>query len=228
MDTFCNYNNAFNNDVNENLDKMARKLNNDRKKLPHNIKNDILNQYNESTKLINYMSNNETAQPYGFFSTQGNYADILNSEKSSKFDSDSESMYLPNSENKSMFSYNTLKSDSNYLNDISSNYSSLPSKMKYNMRLNTKHLKDYNEKDDNKIIDHIKKCNECKNELLLILTKSHINKSNIKLDSYTNDINNKSYNEIINFNISNNELKDIFILILIGIFIIIIIDMFIR
>jgi len=217
MDTFCNYNNAFNNDVNENLDKMARKINNDRKKLPHNIKNDILNQYNESTKLINYMSNNETIQPYGFFSTQGNYAD--NSSKLNlKSETDVESMYLPNSENKSMFSYNTLKSDTNYLSDVSSNYSSLPSKMKYNMRLNTKHLKDYNEKDDNKIIDHIKKCDECKNELIFILTKSQINKNSKPITD----------NKIINFNISNNELKDIFILILIGIFIIIVIDMFIR
>ena len=201
MDSYCNFDNAFSNTNNDNLDKLARKINNDNKKPQFN--NDVM-------KIINYNNSN------GFFSTQGNYSDNDNSNNFELSD-----------DIKSSYSFNTLNSDSAHIiNEMSSNYSSLPSKIKNNMRLNTKHLKDFNETDEIGIINHLKKCDECKTELLYtLLSNNKEKKYNTKNNIVKNDI---VKNDIIKFNIGNNELIHIVILILIGIFIIIIIDSFLN
>lgn len=239
MDSYCNYNNAFSNNESVDLDKLARKINNNKKKIS----------FNDVTRISNYTNNTNIPQPLGYFPTHNNYSqnindssddniitntniysdDMYDNKQDNKQDNEQDNEQDNKQDDKSIYSFNTLNSDSaNIINDMSSNYSSLPSKVKNHMRLNTKHLKDFNSKDETNIINHLKKCDSCKNELLYILMSDQnnnlINNNSINNDKINNDkINNKS-NAIINFNIDNNELKYIFILIIIGIFIIIIID----
>jgi hypothetical protein len=144
---------------------------------------------------------------------------------------------------KSTYSFKTLNSESaNIINEMSSNYSSLPSKVKHRMHLNTKHLKDYSSKDETQILNHLKKCEECKSELLYILMARQNNNNNNNINNNTNNSNSTIINDdiikknnnsdksnsIIDFNIGNNEIKHLFILVVIGIFIIIIIDSFMN
>lgn len=251
MDSYCQYNNAFYNNDNENLDKLARQVNNSKKSLQKRIKEEIDQQEKNTCIGIDCLldSSNSRYAPsnlsdFSFFSTQGDFSSQLPtplSKNKKKRHNDTESQFTDaNSLDSFINSTNSFESNSsleplskNYSedrnwrkpyydcdSDISSNYSSLSPKIKKHLRLNTNHLNNYKESDEKNILNHIKKCDQCKNQLVSLLkSENHI----------------FSGNEIIKSDVSNNgilslpssELKDMLILILIGIFIIIFADIFI-
>ena len=87
--------------------------------------------------------------------------------------------------------------------------------------MNNKHLQEYSENDDNKVLDHIKNCDECKNQLLGLLKKND-------MMCQQNSKGNVNEEGGIFGKINYTELKEIIILLMIGIIIIFIIDIFLR
>jgi hypothetical protein len=166
------------------------------------------------------------AENFGFFSTQGDFSSNLPtplqpkkydySSVSSLGDNDSKNTFSTNSRLEEFSSPRDLSNMINMESDISSNYSSLPQKIKKHLRLNTNHLKQYSENDDKNIDDHVKTCPQCRSQLLNLLQED---KQNVNfVPTQQNGI----------LNLSAPELKDILILIFAGIFIIILLDVFIR
>jgi len=150
------FDNAFYNNDNNELDNMARQLNDKKKKLYTQVKNDYKNQEKETLKGIDaiYSDNSGNFAP--------SYSDYSLDNYKSDFDS---GLPTPLSEVSSI----------NYDSEISSEYSSLPKKSKKHLRLHTQHLQRFNEKDDKMILEHIKNCDECKYQLLhLLKTENHI------------------------------------------------------
>ena len=158
-----------------------------------------------------------------------------------------------NIENNSVFKNKTLKSilkkkknvkiyDSEYsdqaeslISDVSSNYSSLPPKLKNQFKMKSQHLKNYNNNSDQDVLEHTSNCNQCKHllfELLQSINGGNNSKqiqSNKTTELCTNQENIK--NEIQSseiFGIKMSEIKDLLILLMIGIIIIIVADVFIR
>ena len=74
-------------------------------------------------------------------------------------------------------------------------------------------------KNDDNIYDHVKKCNNCKNKLLHFLN----DKSEI-----IEEKKHKKYKKYIDKYVKNLNIKEIIIIILLGVFIIIIMDLFIS
>lgn len=242
MNPYCQYNDAFSNTDNDELDKMARKINNDRKKLRKQVQNNIINKENELCVGIDCLMDpsNSRISPtallpnFSFFSTQGDFSSpfptpLMKNKKNIKSSdqtfSDSSSLGM-----KSQFS----DLDSIYsFNSLSSNYSSLNPKIKKHLRLSTNHLKSYEEKDDSAIMKHINKCEQCKDQLIKLLqNEKHVFETN-----KSEKVEKKEEVQIEKFpqsgeggilNLNTSELKDVLILILAGIFIIIILDFFLR
>lgn len=264
MDSYCQYNDAFYNSDNENLDRLARQVNNDKKKLHKKIQENIDRQEQNACLGIDCLLDPSNARygpsnlsDFGFFSTQGDFSSNLptpmtknkkkRSKKQDNFQSDSASTFsadssFTNNTTNSAFTNNTTNSaftnntaftnnmafaegseDIPFDSDVSSNYSSLPPKIKKHLRLNTNHLKSYKESDEKNILGHIKYCNQCKHQLINLL-KSDNHAFNESSNTETID---KTINSGI-LNLNSPELKDMLILILIGIFIIVIADIFFR
>jgi hypothetical protein len=148
--------------------------------------------------------------------------DYSNSNSDSNSNSNSNSNNNSNSNSKKH--NKKIKSDSSIFS-LSSDFSDDTfKKYKKQLKKNSKHLKHKN--DDNYILDHIKNCEECKNQLISLL-KENENKNNnnvvntvikdndVKINNITDNVN--SY--LINF-------REIIILIIIGIFIIVILNVF--
>jgi ABC-type transporter lipoprotein component MlaA len=77
MDSYCQYNDAFYNSDNENLDRLARQVNNDKKKLHKKIKENINRQEQNACIGIDCLLDPANARygpsnlsDFGFFSTQ--------------------------------------------------------------------------------------------------------------------------------------------------------------
>jgi hypothetical protein len=238
----CEFNDAFNNKDSKDLDKLARQVNN--KHVKGN--NNNLNKFNGivcdqlSCSPYSQQSINQN-QNYSFFSTQGDFSstppissvnDQLFSDSSSNgstFDNVSKKIYA----NKKVFSesesFQSLSSDQFDNNSLSSTYSSLPLKIKKHLKLESPHMKKYTDTDNDKAVSHLKTCDECKNQLIALLSSNNIINPNI-LQSQ-NQHNSRNFKPIQNntfLNLINPEIKDIFVLILIGIIIIMFIDIFIR
>ena len=234
--SYCHYNNAFSNKESDDLDKMARKLNNDRKKnkkykehmlnvVQKGIQQDENNTYDGMEMLmdpayIRYAPLNNMSE-FGFFSTQGDFSSKLptpltqNKTISEQSDSDQSITFSDIESNQSFSSLSNI--------DLSSNYSSMSPKKKKHLRSSSKHLKQYSDNDDAEIIHHLKKCEQCKTQLFQILQKdSH--PINYQIQSTNNQQQTEHFGKILN--ISASELKDVMILLLIGIFIIIVLDFF--
>lgn len=234
MSSFTQYDNAFDNSDNDKLDRLARQVNEDKKKLHKKIRDSISNTEANSYVAMDCLMDPNNARfaqnlsDFTFFSTQGDFSSKLPTPmeqyKKNKY-GDSDSIFTPGSSN-----INNLSSDQYSFSDISSEYSSLPQKVKKHLKSQTSHLKKYSESEDphmdeTKILSHIKKCEQCKNEIIGILKSNDENKKIIEKS------NKKSYitkqNDTI-YGMTNFELKNVLILILIGVFIIVFIDIFIR
>jgi hypothetical protein len=253
MNSYCDYKNAFSNKDNDSLEQEARRINNKHSKLQKQVEHEYTRQNDEICKGMDCLmdpANARFAPPnmtsnFSFFSTQGDFASGLpsaisndNSSNDSTFSNDikSNSTYSFNSLPMSMsstFPISESPLSENMESDMSSNYSSLSPKLKKHLRLNTSHLKNYTEKDDKIILAHMKKCEQCKSQLLDLLHINHniplIENKSIKSSENIKILENDhilKQNGILN--ISTSELKDMLILILIGTFVIILLDMFIR
>lgn len=222
-----NFDEVFHNNERDNLDKMAREINN-KKKYQNNMMKNVSKNISENEKTtikgIEAFSNdtNFSFSPQtNFYDKNGNYKSDFMSGLPTPLDEQSNN-------NSDIF---TLKSANNYsdkyndsvenFDDISSEYSFLPKKKKKHLRLNNEHLKEYSENDDKLILNHIQNCKECKYHLLNILkNENHLLKNEKKI------IDNKKEEKF--FGLDYKELKDIIILIIIGIIIIFVLDIFLR
>jgi hypothetical protein len=244
------FNDAFGNTDNE-LDKMARDLNNKKNGFYNNVKKN-----NKSFEVDTIRGIEAFANEPGFqFAPQtGNYkGDFIsglptplednnsindndnfsyntkNSNDSFSLGNKKESIYSDNSEHFLSSINSNNSNNSSYLdNDIISEYSFLPKKKKKHLRLNTKHLQEYTENDDRLILEHIKNCNECKTHLVnLLKNENHfISQKNTQNIQNTQNLN-KEENSLFG-KINYKELKEVIILIIIGIIIIFILDIFLR
>jgi hypothetical protein len=172
------------------------------------------------------------------------------------------SMWNNSMENKSMGSNYSFKSFDGSMDDISSSFSSLPSKLKRHLKNDSRHIHDMKNKDDKTIINHLKKCIQCREQLLKIIsTDSHIfspesvsnisqpTSSNIRQPASSNIKQPASSNtrqHVTNqptmfqtpvnkiqqnsgfLNLNFPELKDLLVILLVGIIIIVILDIFFR
>lgn len=195
------------NDDNDKLDKMAREIN-DKNKLYRQEQNEYINQSKETLQGINRLFNSKyTPSEFGFFSAQGDFSSRLPErndgllERNDGLPERSSGLPTPLSDSPQSDFGDVTFSD---MESLSSSYSSLPPKIKKHLKEN-KHLERYSDDNDN-IIKHMEQCEECKKQLQKLMMQQ---------------------NENI-LNISGQELKHMLILILIGIFIIIFIDVFFR
>ncbi len=235
MASYTSYNEAFNN--NDNLDKLARRMNNDKKKIHKKIEKNMSETDNNTYYALDCLNNPNNAKyspnlkNAGFFSTQGDFSSQLptpmeiSQNKSLYSDSDSSFTKNTNGTNSTTYSNNSYGNSKSFWPntemDMTSNYSSLTPKMKKKFRQTVKHLKKYSDTEEKNILSHIKQCTQCQNELINIVNNGHIVTNNNNKNDTNNNINNANKNIL---NISHPEL----ILILIGIFIIIVIDVFFR
>lgn len=254
--SYCQYNNAYINNDDNNLDKLARKINDERKKTQYvNAKNNLINQTNNTCIGIDCLSDpsNSRFAPTNLINNY-NYLDNNNSSNLPtpilmSNDSETKSIKSINSTNsnlsfiskdnnmsRSIGSINSSFDNIKEINEMTDDYSTLsntysilnPIEKKHYLKLNTKHLKELdNKKDDKKVLLHIQNCNQCRDELLNLLGTKINSQNNIQnlSEPYINSSINSSNNIL---NLTDFELKDILILILIGITIIILLDFFIK
>lgn len=136
------------------------------------------------------------------------------------------SNYLNHSD--SMFDPSYATTQGNF-SDISSNYSSLPPELKKQIKTRSLHLNKYKDGDERNILTHITKCTDCRNQLADLL-KTVVVKSDEQQDKIQRDnlIVKSEHDSSQIFGMNTFELKDLLIILVIGIFIIIFIDIFIR
>jgi len=218
----------------DNLDKLAREINNKKTSMVKKVSEDYENQQKLWKKNIDNVLNN---QKFSFLhmnknnpTNHDNYYNLNDSDNSNNFDNNSlYSFSTYQSSNKK--SKNSNFSDSFLIDSESIDSASIDSKSidmyldnaknKNNDKIfnNIIHSINYDEcsKNDDNIFDHIKKCTNCKNKL--------INYLNLGISSNNK---NDSYNDIFDMKFSKSQkmtIKEIIIIVILGIFIIIILDM---
>lgn len=220
---YSKYNDAFSNNEYSDLDRKARELNNKKKNMYKSVNRNNKKFEKEmikgieacySDKSFTFLPiNNHYKQKGDFVSGLPTPFDEKSYDTKSSFSDDiskSPTLFLPNSES-----------------DLSSEYSSLPKKAKKHLRLKTEHLKNYSEDDESSPLDHIKKCDECKQQIMNFL----------KEEGYVFPNNKKTTDTVVSVSIPNiakeesilglsyKEVRDIVILIMVGIVIIVLIDL---
>lgn len=209
-------NNMYNN-TNSDLDKMAKTLNDTRKMAKQNAISHKEKYEKDIYEGYNYMENNGYLLP--------NFSTFLSEEehniphKNKKHVTFSETV----SDNDSTFSPSESIVSSQFPeSELSSTYSTLPHHKKKIM-LSNKHLKSFENSStsEDNILSHIKSCTQCKSELLNILKVDEQNKQNeLGIEKFNENKNKLSYNI--------PEIKNILLVVLLGILIIIILDTFFR
>lgn len=265
MLSYNSYNEAFGNDEFDQLDQMARSINNKKrsgiresnKALAvsynedfNNVERDIHNHkknMHETVKKANKSFEKDTIKGIEAFrsETDFQFSPTCNfiDEKSGKYKGDFSSGLPSPLENSSLDSNSyfndsfSLESGNNsqspeYFNDISSEYSFLPKKKQKHLRLNNKHLQEYTENDEQPVLDHIRNCNECKNELIKLLKRDDpegrsFADLHISTEKHEENKSKKEEGSIFG-KINYIEMKEIVILIMIGIIIIFVLDIFLR
>jgi len=259
FDNFNNFDN-FSNNESEDLDKLARQINNKKTSLVKKVTDDYNIQQNKWKNGIDNLTNNNK---YSFLPMNKNnvtnydnkyqtnnkpiYQDFEDSSDNFSVDNslfssdliDSESIDLYLNEAKDC-KKNNLTNFKNIVNSISYDECSKDDNnifdhikkcqnCKKNNLTNFKNIVNsisYDEcsKDDNNIFDHIKKCQNCKNKLIKYLNITINNETN---NETHNEINNNE-KKIFNFKLNKLEqlsIKEIIVIIMIGIFIIIVLDL---
>jgi hypothetical protein len=210
---------------------------NDNKYLPQTLNNNFSNyEYENSNNNNNNnmsaipmmqksnLSNPQTKRIHSEKYSNQNHIDTFNfNDKVSDFSNFDLNSY--NYSNDSSFSEDNLNSFEESLSGNS--LISFSPKIKKQLKNKTKHLEHVN--DDKSILTHIKNCEQCKKELLLLLKNENtnfFNNEHFTSNNLNNQMNlqNNTTSSIFNF----SEVKDIIILILIGIFIIIFIDILFK
>jgi hypothetical protein len=217
---------------NDDLDKMARELHNKKNSMYSNVKKSNRSKDKEILQGIEAFEN----QPGFTFSPHtSDYKGDFVSGNPTPLDSDTYDQYS-NSQDISQgdsFSLGGQQNSEHFLSlsdgncsdsdDVWSEYSYLPKNKKKSLRSNNKHLQKYTENDEQLILEHIKNCSECKNHLLSLLKNdNHFIQKEIDLPKEKDD-NNSLFGKI-----NYKEIKEVIILIIIGIIVIFILDIFLR
>jgi len=215
---FNQYNNAYSNNDMEKLDEIARKMNN---KKAHNAAINNKKTFEIDTiQGLNAMSENHG---YGYLSelSKGDFSSSLPSGSQNSSQNDSQN----NSQNNSCENISSIYSDNISMDsDISSNYSLLPQQSKSEFKLKSNHLKKYKNTstNDDEILKHISTCDECKKQLLESLrNNNHLFPQQSQQSQQSNDQKNI-------LGLTYDEIKNVIILLIIGIIIIITLDILLR
>lgn len=235
MAGFNQFNDVFTNNDADVLDMMARNINNQKKTIYKEAKNNKSLFEKEIVRGIDAYYGNTGLN---FSQTNNNYnGDFVSSLPTPLDEQSKQSISSLSSKNTNKTSSIEITSDKSTLlsinemsdSDLSSGYSSLPSQKKKYLCSNNNHLKKYYEKDDG-AINHIHKCTECKQQLLTLLKENHHdnNDNNDNSDNNNDSItdNNIVDNNPLSFIVNNKEVKNIFISIIIGIIVIICCDIY--
>lgn len=234
--SYCDIDNAYQNNSTE-LDKLAHKLNNEKKQLVKAVYKDhkkSSQQLDDGMSQILQMTNSGLPNFGQLYSrTGGSLISDINSS---------------NSEESKFSEYNHsfgLSDDMSMVSDIDPTLDTYLDKAKKDKKKNKKNdlhalvkkIADEESCSSNSnetIFDHIKKCKNCKIKLMNMINKKKNQKNNKHIfDSESDNIyeilNNKTENnDNLIKGISNNKLKEVLIVILIGIFAIILLDLFFR
>lgn len=253
----CQFNGAFDNSESKELDKLARKINNKHAKSNNSFSkkfSGIVCDQLDCTPHTQQMIGADNI--HSFFSAQGDYSPIyapVNApflsvdpkqkqndfiDSSNSVDS-SDSSSFGSTFNKKVYSesdsFQSLSSEALDNGSLSSTYSSLPSKIKKRLRMSSPHLKKYkhSSNSDNDDIQHLKSCNDCRSRLLALLSGTNLLPTSNLLENNQHNQNNNNNNQPQKtsnsfLNLVNPELKDIMVLILVGVIIIMLIDIFVR
>jgi len=220
MSLYYQYDNAFANNDNDNLDKLARKINNSHKKTYKEARDHYRKQTDNICSGIDSLTDPSNARfapsnilnTYSYINNNSDFGSDLPTPLQQSDNSLQEESHSADSINSS-FAGITNFSEEDAISSISSNYSRLTKKQKKYLRQNNKHLKNFNDKNT---IDHIEDCDQCKFDFIKIMNLlKHQNNIEIKPEPIKE-------NKILN--LSTPELKDVLILILAGILIIIVFD----
>lgn len=215
----------FNNNESDDLDKLARQINNKKTSLvkkvtdDYNIqqdkwKNGIDNLINNNKYSFLPMNKNNVTNYDNKYQTN-NYNNLH--DNNIDYDNEFDNQFDDFSVNNSLFSSDLIDSESIdlYLDkakdckkDNLTNFKNIVNSISY----------DECSKDDNNIFDHIKKCNSCKNKLI-----KYLNLTTNK-ETYNDDNNKKIFDFKLN-KLEQLSIKEIIVIIMIGIFIIIVLDL---
>lgn len=240
MASYCNYNNAYN-DNNEDLDKMARRINNRKKNLITTVYNDFNRESDELYAGINLA---KSMPEFSYFSAQGDYSsphptplsgtlikDIKRDTiRSSDYESDISSLSGSGfSDSESMqFSIDSPTLDT-YIDKAKKDRKNHKHNYIYDLVKKVKH--EGNQDTEESIFDHIKKCDQCRAKLIKLIQGSQTGSLSRNKHIF-NDPNELKMDPIENddsmFKTFGGSTKEILIIILIGVFIIIILDLLLR
>lgn len=245
------YNINYENDEIDKLDKMARELNNKKTSLCRQVANDFNNKEEKWKSGIDNVLNSEKFSYLPMNKNHNNglykniYDDTMSSETYDTFKTDktdktdkTNKTYTDYSVSDISYGSNFSDRDNKYFSDTQSIDSFFDDKSidsYLNSKENKKNVKfnkiiesiNYDDcsKDDDNIFEHVKKCNNCKNKLLRFLNNNSDNENKCKyskiFDKNKNINNSKDLNKQFN-------VKEIVIFLMIGIFIIIMLDILLR
>lgn len=209
--SLSNFNKAFDNSESKELDKLAKKINN-----AHAQSNNKFDaKYNGIVcdQLDCNPYSQQTIMNNSFFSAQGDYSPFSTQDNLSPLYA---RVAKEDSLGGSTFNPKVFSESDSFKSLSSSTYSSLPSKIKKKLASDDKNKNDKNKDNNNLCNDG--SCNNCKNNLLKLL-------SEIKNNDNKN-LTQKPSNSFLN--LTNPEIKDVMVLILIGIIIIMLVDLCMR
>lgn len=236
------YNINYENDEIDKLDKMARELNNKKTSLCRQVANDYNNKEEKWKSGIDNVLNSEKFSylPMNKNFNKGLYDETMTVETYDTFKTDRTNKTNGTNTNYSMSDISYGSSFSEKDNNVFSETRSVDSffddksidsyldskKNKKNVKFN-KIIESINyddcSKDDDNIFEHVKKCNNCKNKLLKFLNNNSDTENKCKYSKIFEKNKNTHNNLKKEFNI-----REIVIFLMIGIFIIIMLDMLLR
>ncbi len=223
------YNINYENDEIDKLDKMARELNNKKTSLCKSVSDDF---YSKEKDWKNNIDNVINSQKFSYLPMNKNHNNNLYNNDTEK-SSDTYNTYNTNISDISDFS----SRDNKYFSETASVDSFFDDKSidtYLNNKENKKNVKfnnivqsiDYDDcsKDDDDIFKHIKKCTNCRNKLKKFLNNTNTSEKNdCKFSKiFEGEIKNKTHSK------SEYNTKQIVIFLMVGIFIIIMLDILIR
>ena len=224
MSLYCNIENAYNNF--DDIDKLAREVNENRKKLTNDVKNDFIT---DKKKIYDTIENLKKLDGYELFENKeySNYDGTLIKNLINNNDNNDNNDKENNIDNESVdSSLKSASSDESYNDSYSYNKNSENSSDDYsikshNLSNNCNNFDiDSISNDSESVINHTKNCKRCKSKFLNIL-KNKEKFKNIKKK-------NKNENENENENDEIDEIKEFLIVIFLCLVIIFIVDTLIR
>jgi hypothetical protein len=231
MTSYCNINNAYNNS-NDDLDKLARSINNQKKSLIGAAQQRFTaDESNWKNGISGMLSNPE----FSYFSAQGNYSqmnpefnhgniidnvkkDAVSSEESlvsSRF-SDTDSIYNMSLDSKTLDTYLDLAKNDKHKNKKNSLHE----------LVKVMHREKCDSNSDESTFDHVKHCKKCKDKLIYMIKNIRNEKCNeIEIPDVPHK--KRTHRSIFN-SFSTLQTKEILVIVLIGVFIVVLLDIFMR